>query len=343
LSNILHLVTDSKVGGVKTALDVLLDSRLNQEFSFFVLLTSQVMQRLGRYDPKPDLIVFHTACSWSTIPILLYLKWISRLVIYDHHYNDSFEPKVPSRVRFHLMFRISYAIADRVIAVSQSQASWMRKHRLVNPKKLKVITPARVLDQILAVPEISSSTASLSIGTYGRFSSEKGFDTLIEAIKILSNSKPELSVKVYIGGYGDLESQLKAQAQDFPAIEFVGIVEDVAEFLEKCDVVVIPSHRETWGIVCTEAKAAARPVIATAVGGLVEQIQVGNSPDLEVDYGVLVPSENPQALASAIASVGALSKDDLREWGKRSRESVRDSLEVYISKWEELIMEVVKA
>ncbi|CAN1211940.1 hypothetical protein TUMEXPCC7403_17170 [Tumidithrix helvetica PCC 7403] len=350
--NILHLITDTDVGGVRTALEVLLNSRLSQEFHFSTLFTNQAIQQLRGNSLKPDLIVFHTACSWSAIPKLFCLKWFSKIAIYEHHYNDSFEVKVPSPLRFHLMLWLSYAIADRVIAVSQAQANWMYQHRLVNPKKLKIVTPARALDRMLEVPEISASEisnpeaealpSSLSLGTYGRFAPEKGFDILIESIKRVPSLLPDLTVKLYIGGYGDQEDHLKALAHSSNNIEFVGIVKDVAQFLQKCDVVVIPSRREAWGIVCMEAKAAARPVIACTVGGLVEQILVGSSPSLEADYGVLVPPENPEVLAQAIAQIGALPKTTLREIGKRSRESVRHSLEVYISKWEELILEVLK-
>jgi glycosyltransferase involved in cell wall biosynthesis len=341
-STILHLVTDIDVGGVKTALDVLLNSRLSQKFNFFTLFTKPSIAELQQNSQKPDLIVVHTACSWAMIPKLFALRRFGKLAIYEHHYNDVFEEKVPSLFRFRWMLRLCYGISDRTIAVSQAQANWMKKHRLVSPKKLRVITPARSLDQMLAVPEISSAPSSLSLGTYGRFSVEKGFDLLIEAMKIMPTLSPDVAVNLYIGGYGDLETQLKTQAQNVPAIEFVGMVHDVAQFLEKCDVIVIPSRRETWGIVCMEAKAAARPTIATTVGGLVEQIVVGEAPNPETDFGILVPPENPEALAQAIAMVGALSKDDLRAWGRRSREAVRNTLEVYIAKWEELILDVLK-
>jgi glycosyltransferase involved in cell wall biosynthesis len=347
--SILHLVTDNNIGGVRATLEVLFNSRLGQEFNFSAIFTRTIRQILTRNFPKPDLIVFHTACSWTTLLKLLYLRMFSKVAICEHHYNDSFEVTAPFLSRFHLILWLSYTIANRVVAVSQAQANWMHKYRLVNPNKLKVITPAKVLDRMLEIPEVpdskvsgnDTSLPSLSVGAYGRFSSEKGFDVLIEAMHLVPTLSPNLTVKLYLGGYGDEEKHLKSLARGSDKIEFVGFVEDAARFLQKCDVVAIPSRRESWGIVCMEAKAAARPVIASAVGGLVEQILAGKVPNLDADYGVIVPPDNPEALAQAIANIGSLSKAKLREWGKRSRESVRNSLEIHISMWEDLFLELI--
>jgi len=61
-------------------------------------------------------------------------------------------------------------------------------------------------------------------------------------------------------------------------------------------VVVCPSHREGYGVVAREAMAHGRPVVATAVGGLVDAIEDGVT-------GLLVPPHDPTALRNAIEAL----------------------------------------
>jgi glycosyltransferase involved in cell wall biosynthesis len=77
-------------------------------------------------------------------------------------------------------------------------------------------------------------------------------------------------------------------------VHFLGRREDVPQILAAADVVVMPSYREAQGLAIVEALAANRPVIASNVGGIPEMIRSGEN-------GMLVPSQDPSALASAIA------------------------------------------
>ncbi|OLF17160.1 glycosyltransferase family 4 protein [Actinophytocola xanthii] len=71
----------------------------------------------------------------------------------------------------------------------------------------------------------------------------------------------------------------------------------LAELFDRADLVVLPSRRETFGMVVTEALARAVPVLTTAVDALPETL--GHSPGGEVP-GILVPPEDPHALAEAL-------------------------------------------
>jgi glycosyltransferase involved in cell wall biosynthesis len=74
-------------------------------------------------------------------------------------------------------------------------------------------------------------------------------------------------------------------------------VTDVTAHLAAADVLVAPSRNEGMGRVLVEALALGVPVVGTAVGGI---------PDVIVDgeCGVLVPPEDPPALAEALADLG---------------------------------------
>jgi D-inositol-3-phosphate glycosyltransferase len=81
-------------------------------------------------------------------------------------------------------------------------------------------------------------------------------------------------------------------------VRFLGAVEheDLADYYALADICVVPSRTETFGLVALEAQALGTPVVASAVGGLTEIIEDGQT-------GILVADREPQAFARAIASL----------------------------------------
>jgi len=79
-------------------------------------------------------------------------------------------------------------------------------------------------------------------------------------------------------------------------VRFEGFCEDVPRLLGELDLLVLPSLWEGFGLVLLEAMAAGRPVVASAVGPIPEVVADGET-------GLLVPPEDPAALADAIVRV----------------------------------------
>jgi glycosyltransferase involved in cell wall biosynthesis len=98
-----------------------------------------------------------------------------------------------------------------------------------------------------------------------------------------------------------LARQLGIQGQ----VDFVGskAAGEIAALFQGCEVFVLPSRVEPFGIVIIEAMACKKPVVATAVDGIPEIIEHGKT-------GMLVESGNPDALRQALQ--GVLSNPDLR-------------------------------
>lgn len=330
-AKILNLLSDERMGGVKTSLGSLMTSRLQEQFDFAIAPLRRVKASLHNW--QPDIIIVHDACSWKILPYLFVLKLFkgrAKLVIQDHHYSSAFEQlKVPAPARFRLMLRLCHWCVDRTLLVSYGQGAWMKKHKLVRPKKLTVIPQSLNCDRFLVIPP-KPIEKPLSFSAYGRFDAQKGFDILLQAVSLI----PQVDFRLHIGGYGSDEAALQQLAVDNPKVRFVGTVKDVPAFLSTCDVVIIPSRWEPWGNVCLEAKAAGKPVIVSAVDGLVEQVK---------NCGLLVPPEDPQALAQAITQVCEMPSEQLSAWGITGRESAINAWDEHLTAWEALLCQLLES
>lgn len=326
---VLQLVGDSSFGGIKSTVDALVNSELGQEFEFSVS-SLDAENPIKRSPLRPDLIMCSQASRLRGLPNLVLLKQRnphSKIIIREHHYSEGYERfQVSWMTQFHLMLKLTYGLADRVVAVSQAQREWMLNNSLVSPRKLTVIRQCTVLKDLFDIA-IKPIETPLILGAYGRIKFQKGFDILLQAMKLVSH----LPIKLRIGGEGPQIEELKQLAQGLGNIEFVGRVNHVPKFLETIDVVVIPSRWEPWGNVCLEAKAAGKPVIASDVDGLTEQVQ---------NCGLLIPLNNPEVLAGAIEHIVSLPQTQLHTWGRHGRESVRGAWGQYLSQWRTLLREV---
>jgi glycosyltransferase involved in cell wall biosynthesis len=129
----------------------------------------------------------------------------------------------------------------------------------------------------------------------GRLHESKAFDVLLTAVALV----PELHL--WLAGSGDLAAALERRAQALgiaDRVRFLGWREDVAALLAAADMVVVPSRHEPLGNVVIEAWAAGRPVIAAASVGPGALITDGEN-------GLLVPVDDPSALAAALARAAA--------------------------------------
>jgi glycosyltransferase involved in cell wall biosynthesis len=134
----------------------------------------------------------------------------------------------------------------------------------------------------------------------GRLLDQKGFDVAVEALAFLSDSHPDLEL-VIAGGGPDLE-KIRAHAARWGVssrVRMLGPVprDEIRALLDRASIAIVPSrHTEGFSLAALEAAHAARPVIASAVGGVVETVEDGIT-------GVLVPPDRPIELARAIAQM----------------------------------------
>ena len=133
----------------------------------------------------------------------------------------------------------------------------------------------------------------------GRLSREKGILELVEAAR---------GMNLVLAGDGPLRTRVPG------ALGFVPHRE-LAELYERAAVVACPSHREGFNVVCAEAMAYGRPVVAGAVGGLLDLV-------VDEETGLLVPPRDVGALRAALERL--LGDEELRtRLGAAARERAR--------------------
>ncbi len=268
---IVHLIDDAGAGGVNRMLDYVQTSPTLAEQA--VHTKTQIARgswRVARLEA--DVIVSHLSVSWRNLPTLVALRARHPgipLVHVEHSYSEGFilANAVPLR-RFHALLRTSYALFDRLVAVSGSQAAWMRRDGLIEPQKLHAIHPVVNLAPFLRL-DLPSHQTPLRIGLIGRLHTQKGFDIAIRAF--LAANREDLELHVH--GDGPERHRLKALAADERSIVFHGFADSPDAAMAGVDIVAMPSRWEPFGLVALEAMAAGRVVIANAVDGLNDQVQ----------------------------------------------------------------------
>ncbi len=150
----------------------------------------------------------------------------------------------------------------------------------------------------------------------GRLSEQKGFPYLIEAAALLKKKRDDLVFVV--SGEGKLRTELEKQAIDAgleKTFIFSGFNADIYPFLKGCDLFVLSSLFEGMPNVVMEAMAMQKPVVATDVNGVRELMAEGKT-------GIIVPSKDPLALATAIATI-IDNPEMVTEFGKAGYERVK--------------------
>jgi glycosyltransferase involved in cell wall biosynthesis len=133
----------------------------------------------------------------------------------------------------------------------------------------------------------------------GRLIPVKGHLVLLRALAQARERVPELVLD--IAGRGPLEPALRAYARELgvgDAVRFLGFVSPVQAAIEEAAAVVVPSLGEGFGMVALEAMERARPVIASAVGGLSEIVA-------DRETGLVVAPADAEELAEAIVTLAS--------------------------------------
>jgi D-inositol-3-phosphate glycosyltransferase len=205
--------------------------------------------------------------------------------------------------------------ADRIIAATPAEQAQLRWLYLADPGKMTVIPPGVDTSHFYPIPKDEArEAAGLPKGEriilfVGRLQPLKGVETLIEAatrLRLRDISAQHPVHLVVVGGNPngtgedtDAElARLRGLTRDLcmdRMVVFLGQRDQdkLPYYYSAAEVVVMPSHYESFGMVALEAMACGTPVVASQVGGLAYLVQDGVT-------GYVVPDQDPEALADRL-------------------------------------------
>ncbi len=224
------------------------------------------------------------------------------------------------------------ARVDRVVTATLAERTQLRFLYKADDRKLITIPPGVDTSHFYPIPP---DEAKMAIGIkpdvrmilfVGRIEPLKGLDTLIRAMLCLKLNHPDHPVHLaIIGGEPDASpQQMSAEMARLQKLCDELALDQTVIFLGKrgqdtlqyyysaAEVLVMPSHYESFGMVALEAMACGTPVIASEVGGLGFLVQNGET-------GYTIPNGDPAVLCDKLSTL--LNDANLREaMGKRAAE-----------------------
>lgn len=143
--------------------------------------------------------------------------------------------------------------------------------------------------------ELALADDVILVGAIGNVRAPKAYDVLLHAARILLDQSQRFHFIIAGDCSNDLGRGLMELCRSLGIdqhVSFLGLRADVARILQNLDAFVLSSRTEGFSIACIEAMACAIPVIATQSGGPEEILEGG--------AGILVPTDDPKAIAQAV-------------------------------------------
>jgi glycosyltransferase involved in cell wall biosynthesis len=277
---------------------------------------------------KPDILHTHTAKAGTlgrlaALSLRASILTSKKIRVFHTFHGHTFHSYF-NELKTYIFIRVERYLArftDRIIVVSQQQKNDIcDTFKIADEKKVQII---RLGFDLSAYGKILPNRRTHSpdsktyihsepfrVGMVGRLAAVKNHFLLFKAINFLRAWGKIDRFRFIIVGDGELKSELVAEANKLnlsEAISFYGWRKNMAAVYTQLDAVVLTSKNEGTPVAIIEAMAASRPVVATAVGGVPDLI--GSVMDKQRngfqigERGLMLPSENAEALAEAILFV----------------------------------------
>ncbi len=227
--------------------------------------------------------------------------------------------------------RMIYKQIDTMVALTQIQKNALLETLPVPAEKYSVIPNGVDTTKFNPIPQDDprreevrkklgiQKSNELLVGLIGRFDRQKGQIEMIEAIKNLKTTLPNVKY-VFVGAdtYGEepiqkriLETILEHDLHTH--VQVRGFTDNVSDIMNALDIFIMPSYKETFGIVLVEAMACEKICVATRAGGPIEILNEG-------ECGLLIEPKSSQAIEEALVEISRnLNKYKLKAQNARKR------------------------
>lgn len=246
---------------------------------------------------KPDVVHTHLVKSDLVGQLAAAVAGAPRRVLSLHNVNPWRQRRLLSWIwrvvtaGAHVRIAVSERVADHVAACGGASRTALTV--VDNGVDTRRFNPAAV--RPLDRADWGFASDDVVIAIVGRLTAQKDHATFLAAAAILARRAPR--ARFLIVGEGELREALEARATALglgpDRLQFAGALRDMPRLLAAVDVVAFSSAWEGLPMALLEAMAMARPVAATAVGGVPGVIRDGVE-------GLLVPAREPTALADTL-------------------------------------------
>ena len=263
-----------------------------------------VERTIGKHHIHFDLIHAHFTWPSGNIGIKLKEKYGAPVVTTIHENGDWFNEEIQMN---HPLINKAWSGADALIRVNRKDVPVLQHYNeqvYCIPNGFPPIF--HPIDTNIARNQLNLPKDSKIIFTLGNLIKRKGFNYLIDAMRIVCNQRSD--VFCYIGGVGPDGDCLQKQIEELclgVKVNLLGSipVDRLTLWMNACDLFALPSLNEGNPTVMFETLGCGKPFVGTRVGGVPEVITSD-------DYGLLVEPADPEDLAEKI--LAALN----REWNR---------------------------
>ncbi|UYG06321.1 glycosyltransferase [Halomonas sp. M4R1S46] len=266
---------------------------------------------------RPDVVNSHLVHANILTRLLRLVTPMPRLVSSAHNTNEEGLGRM-------LAYRLTDRLADISTNVSVGAVEAFEQQRALRPGRMIAIyngidTQRFTFDEsarrrVREELDVDDSTPLLL--AVGRLWEAKDYTSLLRAFARLAPAP--LLPRLVIVGDGPLRAELGGLADSLGVddrVSFLGVRHDVPALMSACDLFVLSSAWEGFGLVVAEAMACRRVTVATDCGGVREVVG---------EAGFLVRPRDSQALAEVLQQALGLSADEGKRLGRQARQRVME-------------------
>lgn len=311
---------------------------MSREISLKDGLTVWKLYKLFRRE-RPDIVHTHTAKAGTVGRVAgFFYRWITPSALvgrpracrfvhtYHGHIFHSYYGPLKTRAFLTIERTLAKLITDRIVVLSEQQRREINEEFGVGRAKQFSIVPLGLDLDVFAGwkergqtfrTEFGSASEDILIGIVGRLTEIKNHGLFLRVAALFKSKYPNAGrrVRFVVVGDGALRTTLEQQAEELGLaadVIFTGSRRDMENVYPAMDVVALTSRNEGTPLTLIEAMANARPVIATAVGGVVgllgeplrgverQPVDASDATFIIRERGISVAPDNAQAFAAGL-------------------------------------------
>lgn len=341
---------DMSYVATNAGLEPLILKEMSREISLKDAATVWKLYRLMLRE-RPDIVHTHTAKAGTVGRVAgLFYRWMTPATLigrprrcrfvhtYHGHVFHSYYSPQTTRLFLAVERILARLATDRIVVISQQQRREINENFRVGRSQQFTVIPLGIDLSVYADwqvrrdafrKELNVSSEEILIGIVGRLTeikNHKGFLDAAAQLKKISRAK----MRFVVIGDGRLRPRLESQVNDLGLgddVLFLGSRTDPENFYPALDFVALTSLNEGTPLSLIEAMANERPIIATAVGGVVDLLgqRISSAKGYHIcERGVLVEEKDAETFARGLAHL--IDDDTLRrEIATRGREFVEEN------------------